>query len=47
MPRLCLTTGEKAPPAADNVRSMGGPVNELGIINNGNAEYVEAAPSIS
>ena len=42
MPAMPDNGGEGAP-AADNVRSMGGPVNELGIINNGNAEYVEAA----
>ena len=30
-------------PASDTVRSLGGPVNELGIINNGNNKQVEAA----
>ena len=42
LPPMPGGTGAGAP-AADNVRSLGGPVNELGIIDNGDKKAVEAA----
>lgn len=42
LPPMPSGTGAGAP-AADNVRSLGGPVNELGIIDNGDKKAVEAA----
>lgn len=42
LPAMPGGTGAGAP-AADNVRSLGGPVNELGIIDNGDKKAVEAA----
>ena len=45
MPAMPDNGGEGAP-AADNVRSMGGPVNELGIINNGRLVAVDTLDSI-
>ena len=42
LPAMPGGTGTGAP-AADNVRSLGGPVNELGIIDNGDKKAVEAA----